>query len=107
MIGEADTLVLTSSDGRLAKLAVDDVSRFWPHATILALAGGNKSWRHAGHEMEPGFTQPTTEPDDVWYKPYDHAGAVVAAHMRDYLTWEIALVEQFERDPTVAFPRFA
>jgi len=26
--------------------------------------------------------------------------------MRDYLTWEIALVEQLDRDPTVSFPTF-
>jgi hypothetical protein len=26
--------------------------------------------------------------------------------MRDYLTWEVALVAQLERDPTVTFPTF-
>jgi hypothetical protein len=56
--------------------------------------------------MEPGFTRPTTEANDVWYKPYDHDGDVVRQHMQDYLTWEIALVEQMERDPTVTFPTF-
>ena len=39
-------------------------------------------------------------------KPYDHEGDVVEQHMRDYLTWEVALVEQLERDPTVSFPTF-
>ena len=104
VIGEIDTLVVTSSDGRLATLAVAEAAALWPGATVVALAGGNRSWRHAGHEMEPGFTQPTTEPNDVWYKPYDHVGSVVAAHMHDYLAWEIALVSQLERDPTVSFP---
>ncbi|MFW2335357.1 rhodanese-like domain-containing protein [Ilumatobacter sp.] len=106
VIGDVHTLVLTSTDGQLAKLAVTDARREWPDATVVALAGGNKGWRHAGHEMEPGFTRPTTEADDVWYKPYDHEGDVVRQHMEDYLTWEIALVEQLERDPTVAFPTF-
>jgi rhodanese-related sulfurtransferase len=105
-IGEATTVVLTSTDGQLAKLAVPDAQREWPDAEVLALAGGTKGWRHAGHDMEPGFTRPTTEPNDVWYKPYDHDDDVAARHMRDYLTWEIALVEQLDRDPTVSFPTF-
>lgn len=105
-IGAVGTLVLTSTDGQLAKLAVADAQQHWPDADVLALAGGTKSWRHAGHDMEPGFTRPTTDADDVWYKPYDHDDAVVAEHMQAYLTWEIALVEQLERDPTVTFPSF-
>lgn len=108
-IGDVETLVLTSTDGQLAKLAVPEANRLWPAADVYALAGGNKGWRHAGHDMEPGFDRATTTADDVWYKPYDHdePGEVVQQHMQDYLTWEVALVEQIERDPTVTFPRFA
>ena len=106
-IGDVATVVLTSTDGQLAKLAVADARHHWPDAEVLALAGGTKGWRHAGHDMEPGFTRPTTEANDVWYKPYDHDDEVVAQHMQDYLTWEIALVEQLDRDPTVTFPTFA
>ncbi|MGH1492188.1 MAG: rhodanese-like domain-containing protein [Acidimicrobiales bacterium] len=107
-IGEVSTLVLTSTDGQLAKLAVADAAPLWPDAEVLALAGGNKGWRHADHDMEPGFTKPTTEANDVWYKPYDHddGDEVAEQHMQDYLTWEIALVEQLDRDPTVSFPTF-
>ncbi len=106
LIGEVATLVLTSTDGQLAKLAVVDALQHWPDAEVMALAGGTKGWRHAGHDMEAGFTRPTTEADDVWYKPYDHDDEVVAQHMQDYLTWEIALVDQLDRDPTVTFPTF-
>lgn len=105
-IGEVRTLVITSTDGQLAKLAVEDAQRHWPDATVLALAGGTKGWRHADHDMEPGFTRPTTDANDVWYKPYDHDGDVAEQHMQAYLTWEIALVEQLDRDPTVSFPAF-
>ena len=42
--------------------------------------------------------------DDVYYLPYDHADRVEQA-MRDYLTWEIALVEQLAREG-VRFPAF-
>jgi 3-mercaptopyruvate sulfurtransferase SseA len=106
VMGPIATLVLTSTDGRLAKVAVDDARQCWPDTDVLALAGGTKTWHHAGQPMEAGFTRPTTEPNDVWYKPYDHEGDVVADHMNAYLTWEIALVEQIARDPTVAFPAF-
>ncbi len=103
VIGEVDTLVLASTDGVLAKLAVLEAQALWPDAEVMALAGGNKSWRHAGHEMVPGFEHPTTEATDVWYKPYDHDDGHPEKHMQDYLTWEIALVDQLERDPTVSF----
>lgn len=105
-IGDAPTIVLTSTDGTLAKLAVADAAEHWPEAEIVALAAGNKGWRHAGLDMEPGFERATTDADDVWYKPYDHDEAVARAHMEEYLTWEVALVEQIERDPTVSFPTF-
>ena len=98
--------MLTSTDGRLARLAVAEAEGFWPEAEVLALAGGNKGWRHGGHDMTQGFDRATTQANDVWYKPYDHDDAVAEQHMQDYLTWEIALVEQLERDPTVEFKAF-
>jgi len=108
-IGPVATLVLTSTDGQLAKLAVTEAAERWPAAEVLALAGGNKGWRHGGNDMEPGFDRATTTADDVWYKPYDHDDGpeAVRRHMEGYLTWEVALVEQIERDPTVEFPTFA
>jgi len=106
-IGDTEYLALVSTDGQLAKLAVPEAAALWPNAEVVALASGNKGWRHAEHEMETGFDRATTDPNDVWYKPYDHEGEVVEQHMRDYLTWEIALVEQLDRDPTVSFPRWA
>lgn len=105
-IGDATTLVLVSSDGQLAKLAVAEASEHWPEAKVVALAGGNKAWRHAGHEMQTGFDRATTDANDVWYKPYDHGDDVAEQHMRDYLTWEIALVDQIVRDPTVNFEAY-
>ncbi|MGF1597238.1 MAG: rhodanese-like domain-containing protein [Acidimicrobiales bacterium] len=105
-IGEKPTIVLTSTDGTLAKLAVAEVAALWPHAEVFALAAGNKGWRHAGYEMEQGPGRPTTIADDVWYKPYDHDADVARQRMQEYLTWEVALVAQVARDPTVSFPSF-
>lgn len=105
-IGPAEQLVLTSTDGQLAKVAVADTQAQWPDAEVVALAGGNRAWRHADLDMELGFERATSEPNDVWYKPYDHPGEVAEQHMRDYLTWEIALVDQIERDDSISFPTF-
>ncbi len=105
-IGEIRSIVLTSSDSLVAALAATDAQTAWPDAEVLVLDGGNRAWNHAGQPMEPGFTRPTTEPNDIWYKPYDHDDGVPAEHMQNYLTWEVALVEQLDRDPTVSFPTF-
>ena len=46
----------------------------------------------------------TTTVDDVWYKPYDHTGpGEYEKQARDYLSWEVALVDQIARDPTIRF----
>ncbi|MFV0259509.1 MAG: rhodanese-like domain-containing protein, partial [Acidimicrobiales bacterium] len=102
-IGDARTVVLTSSDGVLARLAVADAVAQWPDAEVAALAAGNKGWRHAGYDMEPGFDRATTTVDDRWYKPYEHAGAV-AERMQGYLDWEVALVAKVAGDPLATFP---
>ncbi|MFN0091127.1 MAG: rhodanese-like domain-containing protein [Acidimicrobiales bacterium] len=100
-------LVLVSPDNALARLAAPDARATWPTARVRVLAGGGDGWRRAAMPQREGFDRPTTTPDDVWYKPYDHDDAdVVRRDMEDYLTWEVALVGQVERDPTVAFPRF-
>ncbi len=104
-IGPTDELVLTSSDGLIAAYAASEAAALWG-AEVSVLEGGNRAWNHAGYDMEPGFTRPTTNANDVWYKPYDHDDGVPAEHMQNYLTWEIALVEQLDRDPTVSFPHF-
>ena len=100
-IGDAATVVLTSTDGTLAKLAVADAAVHWPEAEVMALAAGNKGWRHAGYDMEEGFDRATTTPDDGWQVPYAQDDPEAAA--RQYLDWEVALVEQIERDPLVTF----
>ncbi len=106
VIGEADQIILTSPDGALASLAVADVAARWPGATVSVLAGGTRAWVEAGGDVEVGLTAPTTSTDDIWYKPYDHDDGDPERHMQDYLTWEVALVEQLDRDPTVSFPSF-
>jgi rhodanese-related sulfurtransferase len=98
-IGAVDTLVLTSEDGTLAHLAAPEVAALWPDAEVRVLEGGNAAWPGP---TESGVERATTTRDDVWYKPYDHSSDY-ARHARDYLAWEVALVEQIRRDPTIRF----
>jgi rhodanese-related sulfurtransferase len=99
-------LLLTSEDGVLARLAAPEAAALWPSAEISVLAGGNAAWFAAGLPIEKGLDRATTSTDDVWYKPYDHPGDVLKQHMQDYLDWEVALVEQIRRDPTIRFKAF-
>jgi rhodanese-related sulfurtransferase len=104
-IGAAKELVLTSEDGALAHLAAPEAAALWPEAKMRVLEGGNAAWKAAGGALETGTERATTTLDDVWYKPYDH-GANAEKHARDYLDWEVALVEQIKRDPTIRFRAF-
>jgi rhodanese-related sulfurtransferase len=98
-VGEAKALVLTSEDGVLAHFAAPQVQALWPKADVKVLEGGNAAWQGA---WEGGHERSTTLRDDVWYKPYDHE-AGFERHAREYLEWEVALVEQIKRDPTIRF----
>jgi rhodanese-related sulfurtransferase len=86
-------LVLTSSDGVLARLAAAEIADRAP----LVLLGGTRAWRAAGLPLERGATALADTPVDVWYRPYDREGGVEQA-MRAYLDWEVDLVAQVERD---------
>lgn len=104
-IGPARQVVLTSEDGTLAQLAAAEAAVHWPDATVRVLQGGNAAWLSAGLPVESGIERATTTLDDVWYKPYDHASDY-EQHARAYLEWEVALVEQIGRDPTIRFRAF-
>ena len=96
---DAPVLTLTSDDGALAHLAAPEVQRLWKDAAVKVLEGGNAGWLGP---WEGGVERATTERDDVWYKPYDHS-ADYEKHARDYLAWEVALVEQIRREPAIRF----
>ena len=77
-----------------------------PEVQVRVLEGGTKAWIDAGLPTDEGLEHALCEADDVWYKPYEHKDAIEEA-MRDYLTWEVALVEQIERDGDLKFSSFA
>jgi len=105
-LGDARRIVLTSEDGALAHLAAPEAAALWPDAKVQVLDGGNAAWFAAGAPTESGIARATTSLDDVWYKPYDHAQGY-ERHARAYLSWEVGLVEQIKRDPTIRFRAYA
>ena len=97
------TLVLTSPDGRLAQItAMDEALKEFD---VVVLEGGTDAWCDAGLPLETGFTNMADETDDLWYRPYDMEDANEGA-MKQYLSWEVNLVAQLERDGTTSFRSF-
>ena len=101
-VASTSQLILTSPDGLLAKFTAQDLKFRNPDSTVLALQGGTPSWIDAGYSMASGAGHLTTEPNDIWYKPYEQASSVHDA-MQGYLDWEVNLVAQIERDGDARF----
>ena len=90
---QAQTLVFTSPDGVLASLAAAD--GLAPGAKVLA--GGTETWRITQFPLEQGHTHMADEADDVWLSARER-GQNREDAMREYLAWEIDLVNQMATD---------
>lgn len=101
---DAPGYLATSEDGLVAKYAAAELAKLTGKSTG-SLDGGTKAWVDAGMPLEKGETHLADEADDVWLKPYERKG-VVEDFMKEYLTWEIDLIKQVERDDLVSFRAF-
>ncbi len=90
---EAETLVFTSPDGVLAAMAAADGAA----GTVQVLADGTAAWTAAGLPLEQGHTSMADEADDVWLSARER-GQNQEEAMREYLAWEIDLVNQMAID---------
>lgn len=104
-IPPVDSFVLTSPDGILAHLAVEEVEACRPGPAVRVLDGGTSAWTAAGLPISGGMERAISEADDVWYKPYEQTDAPYEA-MREYLSWEVALLEKLKRDGDTRFRTF-
>ncbi len=101
-LAAAGKVVLTSPDGHLARLAVEE-TRGLTQANVSALAGGTAAWVAARKTLEADRTIPSdAECIDTYLRPYDRNSGVEEA-MKAYLSWEIDLVREVERDGTATF----
>jgi rhodanese-related sulfurtransferase len=93
-------LALTSEDGVLAGLAVEEACALTT-VPVYWLTGGNAAWAAAGFPLSTDVKM-ADEPLDAWLKPYERPGNPEAA-MNEYLSWEIDLLARIERDGTTHF----
>ncbi len=93
-------IVLTSEDGVIAGLAVEE-ARALSKLPVRWLKGGNSAWAAAGFPLANDVKM-ADEPLDAWLKPYERPGDPKAA-MNEYLSWELDLLERIKRDGTTRF----
>ncbi len=100
VLPDGHRVVVTSPDGMLAHYAAQDLMS--AQRDVKVLEGGTRAWIEAGYATESGADGFTSEANDVWYKPYEQPDGVRKA-MEDYLTWEVNLMPQIERDGDAQF----
>ena len=93
-------LVLTSEDGAIARYAAAEIGTRRP---VKVLAGGTAAWKAAGLPLETGMGPLASEPDDVSVSARDRPPAERERYMREYLAWEVDLVNQIARDADCRF----
>jgi len=98
-------LVFVCSDGRLSRYAAQDAIGLG-YTQARFLTGGAAAWNHAAFATEKpqgdGDPKLLTATEDVWYRPYDRSSGVEEA-MQQYLTWEVNLLAQLERESYLRF----
>ncbi|MGG5820199.1 rhodanese-like domain-containing protein [Falsiroseomonas sp. HW251] len=95
-------IVVAGPEPMLAALAVAEL-RGLVKAPIAALEGGVEGWKAAGLPVLADRADPPDEACvDFHLRPYDRNHGVEQA-MRDYLSWEVELVKQVERDGDARF----
>ena len=92
-------LVLTSEDGTIARYGAAELRTRRP---VKVLAGGTEAWKTAGLPLETGIGPLASAPDDVALSARERP-ADRERYMREYLAWEIDLVNQIGRDEDCRF----
>src|SRR5262245_11196427 len=96
-----ESVVLTSPDGDLARLAAAELART-ASRPVHGLEGGTRAWSLAGYALAKGDERMADTPDDVWLPAREHGGNRESA-MRAYLAWEIDLESQMRTDDDQRF----
>ena len=88
----------------VARLAAVEVEKL-VSMPVSCLEGGTDAWSAAGQQLTEGEENMADTPDDMWLRPYDRSSGVAEA-MNAYLSWEVDLVDQIDRDGTADFQLF-
>jgi rhodanese-related sulfurtransferase len=96
------SIVLVADDPLFAALAAGDLAEAG-HRDIRALAGGQEAWRASGLPVAESADDPSDADmiDFLFFTSKRHEGSAEAA--RQYLAWEIGLVDQLDAQERAAF----
>lgn len=93
-------IVLTSPDGDVAAMNIDD-ARKSVSRDVYYLVGGTTAWVAAGHPLETE-SRWLSQPIDVYKRPYEGTSNA-RKDMQGYLDWEYGLVAQLANDGVACF----
>ncbi len=101
LTGDRQVVVVAAEEWQ-ARLAAEEL-RGVVQAPVKILAGGLAAWKAAGFPTAADRRDPAdAECADFYLRPYDRNEGVEAA-MREYLSWEIDLVHEVEKDGDAPF----
>ncbi|MEO9338821.1 rhodanese-like domain-containing protein [Mesorhizobium sp. SB112] len=98
---KAEHYVVTSPDGVFARLGGAELAAA-TGASVTVLKGGTNGWVQADLALQRNEEFLASEPNDVFLKAFERREKREEA-MRQYLQWELDLVEQVRRDGTLSF----
>jgi rhodanese-related sulfurtransferase len=98
-IEDGRPVIITSSDGALAELTVQDLAS---GRNVAALQGGTAAWSAAGLRLEAGNGHELHPFEDLWPSPMRAKRAQQEA-FRDYLAWEVSVADQAALEDTITF----
>lgn len=102
----ASAYVLTSNDGKVAKLATGDLLAL-TETPVMTLSGGTGAWKGQGYETVAGLTRTLGDIEDVHpgfgTRPGDDPATISAAQQR-MADWQDGLMGKLSEDRTFKFP---
>jgi len=98
---KAELYVLTSRDSELAQLSIYQTEKI-TGTDAAYVQGGTNAWKAAGLPLEQGATNMASEAADIRLKAREQNQDMEEA-MREYLAWEIELVNQMATDDDQRF----
>ena len=95
-------VVVAAPEEAQARLAAKELLGF-AKAPVKVLTGGTAAWKAAGFPLEADRAVPAdADCADFYLRPYDRNSGIEEA-MREYLSWEIDLVHEVEKDGDAPF----
>ena len=99
-----DHIVLTSEDGIIAQLSVDEIKEYGFNQ-VSCLSGGTLAWIESGFALARGEENMADKTDDMWLRPHQRLTKNTEAAI-DYFSSKIVLLTKIAQDGTSSFRLF-